>query len=176
MQLTQSGSAEIIKNNPDIQESDFVDVRSNPNGKRGFFLFFDSICVYVAGKRKFTAEEKLKPLSSNPVLPISDEGFAELCAMNYSDAVKNQGRARWTDSRTLGTFDKSGWAKEGIRCFSNVCRRITESRANVVTTAAVDTAFAQLAHQKHGHKQGAAHSGGMVDDDDDEEEAHTEDF
>ena len=91
--------AAIIDNNNTLKMEDFLNVRSDPENKKGFFHFFDIVVTSITGKRKFSAQAKVSTtISGSGFVTVSDEAFAEVVVMNYWDRWFNKRTAKWTDA------------------------------------------------------------------------------
>lgn len=150
-----------------IELEDFLDVRSDPANKPGFFDFFDKFVTCVSGKKSWTPSVKvLLPISCCSRVSISDEAFAELVLINYWDRWMNNKATKWTDTR-IANVEYQGWDPEGHVEYNKIYRRIKKQRDNELQNETVDSLFlqrAQLEHSKKVNSQGESSVGISVEE------------
>ena len=135
----------MLENKPELVLEDFLDVRSDPVNKLGFFDFFDKFVTCVAGKKSWIPSVKvLMPISDCAKVSISDEAFTELVLINYWDRWVNNGNSKWTDTRNTNT-EYQGWDPEGHVEYNKLYRRIKNQRENALQSETVDSLFLQQA-------------------------------
>ena len=129
---------------------DFVDVRSDPNNKRGFFIFYNTFVTCVSGRKNWTPSVKINiKISHCGKVSISDEAFAELVLKNYWERWLNNGKSAWTDSK-VGSLEFQGWNSEGHAEFNKIYKRIKLQRESTTTNELVDNLFIDMCKEKYG--------------------------
>jgi hypothetical protein len=158
--------AELLDANPSWELLDFVDVRSDPEGKKGFFEFFDIVVSAVCGRRSWTNEMKTRQtITESGKVTISDEAFAELLIKNYWERWKSNGAAKWTDARSVNV-NQHGWSKEGHVEFNRIYLRIKAQRENTGVRNTVEALLMKKAREVHTPNRSKRTVGGVIGGDD----------
>lgn len=128
---------------------DFLNVRSDPVNKKGFFQFFDKFVTCVAGRKNWTPAVKVNmPLSNCNKVSISDEAFAEIVLINYWNRWVHNKSTKWTDNRN-GNVEYQGWNPLGHLEYNKIYKRIKSQRENPSLSELVDTLFLQQAAEEY---------------------------
>ena len=128
---------------------DFLDVRSNPEQKKGFFIFYDTFVTCVSGKKKWTPSVKVNmTISGSGRVSISDEAFTELVLMNYWNRWVHKDKPTWTDSR-IGSVEFQGWSADGHMKFNELFKRVQEQRNTIEANLKVDNLFIVQSREKY---------------------------
>lgn len=130
--------------------NDFVNVRSRPKEKKGFFHFFDDIVTCVSGKKRWTPSVKVTmKISESDIVSISDEAFAEIVLINYWDRwTTTNGKTKFTDCRN-GSLEFQGWGKDGHDFYNNIYKRIQAQRLDESLNRDTDNLFIKRASKKY---------------------------
>ena len=128
---------------------DFLNVRSDPENKRGFSFFFDTFVTCVSGKKNWTPSVKVNmTISGSGRVSVSDEAFTELVLLNYWNRWVSQGKPIWTESR-IGSIEFQGWSSEGHMKFNELFKRIVNQQ-NSENNDKVNDLFIHWAQIKYG--------------------------
>lgn len=132
---------ELLKSDTNLVLDDFLNVRSDPTNKKGFFFFFDQIVTCVSGKKNWTPSAKVtEKLSECDKVTISDEAFAEIVLINYWDRWVDGKKTKYTDSRN-GSLEFQGWGNKGHEEYNKIYKRIQNQRKNKRLNDLVDRIF-----------------------------------
>jgi hypothetical protein len=158
--------AELLDANPSWELLDFVDVRSDPEEKKGFFEFFDIVVSAVCGRRSWTNDMKTRQtITESGKVTVSDEAFAELLIKNYWERWKSNGAAKWTDARAVNV-NQHGWSKEGHVEFNRIYVRTKAQRENTDARNTVEALFMKKASEVHTPNRSKRTVGGVIGGDD----------
>ena len=139
----------LLEEDNTLELDDFINVRSNPKDKKGFFHFFDRVVTCVSGKKNWTPSVKVTlNISDCNRVTISDKAFAKIVLINYWDRWVNGGNAKFTDCRN-GSLEFQGWGSNGHTLYNNIYKRILAQRNDHVSNNETNTRFLQQASKKY---------------------------
>jgi hypothetical protein len=153
----------MLKEDPTWVLDDFVDVRTDPDNKKGFFAFYDIAVTAVCGRRNWTKNIKLsQTICQCGKVTVSDEAYAELVIKNYWNRWKEGGDAQWTDGRS-GNLLQHGWSSKGHAHFNEIYVRIKAQRRDDESRRKADSKYMEMAQATYGGTKPKRKIGGEMD-------------